>query len=202
MNCGGIPQNNWVELRLIVVELHNERGGSEEEWERGWKAGVRGLSGISGAVRWSPVLVLLTVERGEMCFESYIPDVCYPKRLFPLCRILVWDSIVKIDYGGVVLFCVGARGSCIEVRTNMRKILYEALRTVSPNPSDAPVILVIPKWRITITTTSIISLKNKKREVDSTVFKNIGDRSKCIHQPIFKAAREFMLSTKKSVLGK
>ena len=30
--CGGIPQNKWAKGRLIVVELHSEIGGSEEDW--------------------------------------------------------------------------------------------------------------------------------------------------------------------------
>ena len=46
----------------------------------------------------------------------------------------------------------GERGPYIEVKTEKRKILYEALRRVLPSPSDAPVILVISKWRIIITT--------------------------------------------------
>ena len=32
MVCGGIPQINWAKSRLIVVELHSEIGGSEEDW--------------------------------------------------------------------------------------------------------------------------------------------------------------------------
>ena len=59
---------------------------------------------------------------------------------------------------------VGARGSYIEVKTDMRKMLYEAPKRVLPNPSDAPVILVISNWRVTITTTIILSLKNNNTE--------------------------------------
>ena len=56
---------------------------------------------------------------------------------------------------------VSARGSYMEVKTDMREMLYEALRRVLPNPSDAAVISTISKWRTTITTTSIINLENK-----------------------------------------
>ena len=52
----------------------------------------------------------------------------------------------------------------MEKNTDIRKMLYEALRMVTPNPSDAPVVLVTFKWRIIITTTSVRSLENKKRE--------------------------------------
>ena len=69
-------------------------------------------------------------------------------------------------------------------------MLYEASRRALPNPRDAPVILVISKWRITITTTSILSLKKKKGgEVDSAMFMNICNWSKYIHVPIFEIAR-------------
>ena len=97
MFCEGMPQNNWAKGILIVVELHSALGGWEEDWWWGRKAGARWLSDISGEVRWLPVVVLPIVERGEMCFESCILDVCYPKRLFPICRTLVWDSIVGVD---------------------------------------------------------------------------------------------------------
>ena len=59
---------------------------------------------------------------------------------------------------------------------------------VLPNPSDAPAILFISKWRITITTTSIMSLKKKHGEVDPAMFKNICNWSKCIQEPIFEIA--------------
>ena len=59
---------------------------------------------------------------------------------------------------------VCARGSYIEVKTDMRKMLYEALRSVLPNSSEAPVILIISKWCITMNTTSMIILKNKNTE--------------------------------------
>ena len=59
---------------------------------------------------------------------------------------------------------VGARGSDIKVKTDMKKMLYEWLRRVLPNPSDAPVILVISKSRITVTTISIVGLENKNTE--------------------------------------
>ena len=68
-------------------------------------------------------------------------------------------------------------------------MLYEAFKRVWPNPSDPPVILVNSKWRITISTTSIMSLKKKDGKVDSAVFKNICNWSKRIHKPIFEVAR-------------
>ena len=40
---------------------------------------------------------------------------------------------------------VVARGSYIEVKTDMRKMLYEVPRRVLPKPSDAPVILIISR---------------------------------------------------------
>ena len=102
----GISPNNWAKGRLIVVELHSEIGGSEEDCSGGRKAGVRGFSGTSGKMRWSPVEGLPIVERIEMCFESCILGVGYPKRLLPRWRILVRDCIVKIDWSVVVLFSV------------------------------------------------------------------------------------------------
>ena len=100
------------------------------------------------------------------------------------------SSIQRVFLSSSTPAMVGARGSYIEVRTDMRKILYGALRRVLPNPSDALVILVISKWRITITTTFIISLKNNKHgEIDSLMFKDICNWSKCVHDPIFELAR-------------
>ena len=69
--------------------------------------------------------------------------------------------------------------------------MYEALRRFLRNPCDAPVILEISKWRITITTTSNMSLKKKHREVDPAVFKNICDWSKRIHEPVFEIFRGY-----------
>ena len=106
INCGGIPQNKWAKGRLIVLELHSERSGLEEDWEWGRKACARGFSDISGEVWRSHVVVLPFVKRWETCFESYIRDVGCPKRLFPLHKILVWESIVYVDANGVVLCCV------------------------------------------------------------------------------------------------
>ena len=48
-----------------------------------------GLPTSTGQWWWSPLVVRPIFERGEMCFESYILDVCYPKKLFGICRILV-----------------------------------------------------------------------------------------------------------------
>ena len=59
---------------------------------------------------------------------------------------------------------VGARGSYIQVKIDLRKMLYEALKMLLPNPSDAPVILFISKWRNTMNTTSIMSFKKKNTE--------------------------------------
>ena len=106
ISCGGISQVKWAKGRFIVVELHCGRIGSEEDWEWGRKAGARGFNDINGGVRWSSVVVLPIVERGEMCLESYNVDVCYPKGIVPICRALVWDSIVKVKWNGVVWFCV------------------------------------------------------------------------------------------------
>ena len=87
--CGGIPQINWARGRFMVLELHNERGGSDEDWWRGRKAGARGLSDINEEVRWWLVVVLPIAETEERCFELYTLDVCHPKRLFPTYRTLV-----------------------------------------------------------------------------------------------------------------
>ena len=87
--CGGSPQINWAKGRFMVLELHNERGRSDEDWWWGRKAGARRLSDINEGVRLWPVVVLPVVERGDRCFESYILDVCHPKRLFPTSRTLV-----------------------------------------------------------------------------------------------------------------
>ena len=68
-------------------------------------------------------------------------------------------------------------------------MLYEALRRVLPNPSDAPLLLVFSKWRNTMATQSIISLQKKHREEGSAKFKNICDWYKCIHKLIMEVAR-------------
>ena len=80
--CGGFPQNNWAKGRLIVIELHSEIRGSEEDWGR--EAGARRLSDISGKRWWLPVEGLPIVGKAEMCFESSILGVGYPKRFFLL----------------------------------------------------------------------------------------------------------------------
>ena len=104
--CGGIPQISWANGKLIVSELPSEIGGSQEDWIWGRKAGARGFSDISGGKQWSPVEELPIVEKGEMCFQLFIRGVGYPKRLFPIWRIRVWDCIVNSDQSGVALFCV------------------------------------------------------------------------------------------------
>ena len=104
--CGGIPQNNWAKGKLMVVELPSNVAGSQEDWNWGRKAGARGFSDISGEMQWSPVEELPIVEKGEMCFELCILGVGYPKKLFPIWRIRVWDCIVNSDQSGVFLFCV------------------------------------------------------------------------------------------------
>ena len=85
---------------------------------------------------------------------------------------------------------VRARGFYMEVKTEMSKMLFEALKKIWPNPSDAPVILVNSKWRITETTTSILSLNNWKIEKKvSAVLKNKCNWSKRMHEAIFEVAR-------------
>ena len=68
----------------------------------------------------------------------------------------------------------------------MRKLLHEALRRVLSNLIYVAVILVISRWRIILTTTSIRSLKKKHGKVDAAVFKNVCNWSKRMHQPIFE----------------
>ena len=67
-----------------MVELHSEIGGWEGYRYRRRKAGARGLSGINGKVQWSPVAVLPTVEKVEMCLESCFLDASYTRRVFPM----------------------------------------------------------------------------------------------------------------------
>ena len=55
-----------------------------------------------------------------------------------------------------------ARGSNTDVRTGVIIIMYEALRRVLQNPSDAPVKLLIFTCLFTITIKRKTGLRNKK----------------------------------------
>ena len=87
----------------------------------------------------------------------------------------------------------------MEVKTDLRKVLYGALTRVLPNPSDAPVVLVISRWPITLTTKFIEkSLKKNYREVNSAVFKkNATGPGVCMNRSLKQPIE--MLSTEKSV---
>ena len=98
------------------------------------------------------------------------------------------SSLHKVFFSSSVAVSVVVRGLYMEVKTDMRKIMNEALRRVIPSPSDAPVFLVISKWRITMTNISIMSLKKKDGKVDSAVFKNVCNLSQRIHKLILKVA--------------
>ena len=57
-----------------------------------------------------PVVVLPIVEREGRCFELYTPDVCYPRKLFPMYGIPVSSSNVNFGQSEVVSSYV--RGLC------------------------------------------------------------------------------------------
>ena len=68
-------------------------------------------------------------------------------------------------------------------------MLYEALRRVLPNPTEAPVSLLISMCLITMTIRSIMSLGMRKTEINSTMFRNISYWSKIIHKAIPEVLR-------------
>ena len=100
---GGIPQIIWARRRFFAVELLSKIGGSEGNCLCGRKSGERGLSDISGKVRWSLVVVLPIVEKVEMCFESYILDAGYRRRFFS--RRELWLGTILLMLIERRLFC-------------------------------------------------------------------------------------------------
>ena len=52
----------------------------------------------------------------------------------------------------------------MKVETDVRSMLFEELMKIITKPIEAAVVLVTPKWRNTITTKSMMNLKNQKTE--------------------------------------
>ena len=64
-------------------------------------------------------------------------------------------------------------------------MLHGVLRRVLPNPSDAAVNLIVSRWGVIMTTTSIMSLKKTLKNG----FRSVKEHLRLVHKPIFETTR-------------
>ena len=86
----------------------------------------------------------------------------------------------------------GARGLYMEVKTLVKKMLYDEFKRVSPNPRLEPV-------NLSDSVAHHINYKfdeQKDREINSAMLKYLNNRPKCVQKLIFKIPRRNNLTHK------